>query len=101
MKGYLLVEIEVSDAARYAQYRAATPAVIAAFGGRFIVRGGAVEPLEGGHDGRRVVLIEFPSPEAVRAFWTSPAYAEVKRLREGAAIFNARLLTGAQTEALD
>ena len=85
MAAYLLVSITVTDPVRFAAYRDAAPAVIAAHGGRYIVRGGDVEALEGTHDGRRIVILEFPSMEALHAFWNSPEYARAKALRAGAA----------------
>jgi uncharacterized protein (DUF1330 family) len=85
MAAYLVVQINVTDPAKFAHYREAVPRVVEASGGRYIVRGGAVEVLEGAHDGRRLVLFEFPSMEAIRSFWHSREYGEVKRLRENAA----------------
>ena len=94
MAGYIFVETEVGDAEKYGAYKQAVPAVIEQFGGRFIVRGGAMEVLEGAYDGRRVVVLEFPSAERAREFWASPEYAAVKALREGAASMTAVLLEG-------
>jgi uncharacterized protein (DUF1330 family) len=85
MPAYLIVQINVTDPEKFARYREAVPRVVQASGGRYIVRGGAVEVLEGSHDGRRLVLFEFPSMDAIRQFWHSRAYAEVKTLREDAA----------------
>jgi uncharacterized protein (DUF1330 family) len=65
----------------YAAYRAAVPAVIARFGGRYLVRGGAVEALEGSYDGSRVIVFEFPDMTAIHAMWNSSDYAEVRKLR--------------------
>jgi uncharacterized protein (DUF1330 family) len=85
MAAYFLVRIHVSDPDAFARYRAAVPAVIAAYGGRYLVRGGDVEVLEGGYDGSRVIVLEFPDMDAARRFWNSPEYAQVRKLREGAA----------------
>ena len=85
MKGYLLAFLEVTDRARFEQYKAATPAIIAAHEGRFLVRGGQIEALEGAAENRRVVVIEFPTMERARAFWESAQYQAAKKLREGAA----------------
>jgi uncharacterized protein (DUF1330 family) len=86
MPAYLIVRLEVTDWDQYRKYTSATPAVIKQFGGRFIVRGGQMETLEGRPETRRVVVIEFPSFERVKEFFNSPEYTEVKKLREGAAI---------------
>lgn len=86
MAYYLMIEAEVTDPERYAAYRAAVTPLIDHFGGRFLVRGGEVEVFEGEYDGRRRVVIEFESQEEARAFWHSPEYADVKKLREGAGV---------------
>jgi uncharacterized protein (DUF1330 family) len=85
MPAYMVVQINVTDPDKFARYREAVPHVVEASGGRYIVRGGTVEVLEGTHDGRRLVLFEFPSVEAIKQFWHSREYTEVKTLREDAA----------------
>ena len=94
MPALIIGQIRVIDPARFEQYRAAVPAVIAQYGGRYLVRGGGVTALEGTHDGRRQVVIEFPSREAAERFWHSPEYAAARRLREGAAEVVALLVPG-------
>ena len=81
MPAYLLAQIQVRDWDTYRTYAARTPAIIAKHGGRFLVRGGETELLEGEGAGRRIVVLEFPSMEAVRAFYHSPEYQEAKRIR--------------------
>jgi uncharacterized protein (DUF1330 family) len=78
---YVVVEIAVHDPGRYERYKQLSPSSIAAYGGRFIVRGGAVESLEGAWNPGRLVILEFPSAERARAWWSSPEYAEAKALR--------------------
>jgi uncharacterized protein (DUF1330 family) len=90
----MVVQLNVTDPDRFARYREAVPSVVAAFGGRYIVRGAAIEVLEGSHDGRRLVLFEFPSVEAIKRFWDSPEYAKVKPLRENAAEIDAWAVPG-------
>ena len=94
MAGYIFVQTEVSDSDRYDTFKQAVPAVIEQYDGRFIVRGGDMETLEGAFDGPRVVILEVPSAERAREFWGSPEYAEVKKLREGAANMTAVLIDG-------
>lgn len=84
-KGYLLFRSRYDDPKALAPYGRAVVELAARFGGRFIVIADAPEAVEGKPDTRRVVIMEFPSLEAARAFWTSPEYAEVKKLREGLA----------------
>jgi uncharacterized protein (DUF1330 family) len=81
-KGYVIASIDVADQGAYDAYRSRTPDVIAQYGGRFLVRGGTVTPLEGemGLKGRLVIL-EFPSVEAARRFYDSPEYQEIIPLR--------------------
>jgi uncharacterized protein (DUF1330 family) len=69
MAAYLIADIEVTDAQAYEEYRRRVPAIIAAHGGRYLVRGGAAETLEGTWRPNRTIVLEFPSIDALRAFW--------------------------------
>ena len=97
MPAYIVVDIAVTDPTRYEDYKAAAPAVIAAHGGRYLTRGGAVEVLEGDLAPSRVVVLEFPDMAAARAFWTSPEYGAACRIREESATATAILLEGLPT----
>ena len=88
MAAYLIAEVEVSDNAGYEEYRQKVPAVIAAHGGRYLVRGGALDVLEGVRAPKRMVVLEFPSRDALQTFWTSPEYRPLRALRERAARSN-------------
>lgn len=85
MTVYIYANIEVTDPALYEQYRAQVPAMIAAHGGRYLVRGGAAVLLEGDADIQRQVILEFPDMVALKAFYDSPEYAPLKALRQRAA----------------
>ena len=85
MPAYVIVEVEVTDPERYEQYRAATPATIAAAGGRFLVRGGELTVLEGEWQPSRLVVLEFEDLAAAERWYESEAYQAAKRLREGGA----------------
>jgi uncharacterized protein (DUF1330 family) len=85
MPAYLIVETDVHDSQQYEQYKAASPGAIAAFGGRFLARGGELAVLEGDWEPSRLVLVEFPDLETAKRFYDSPRYREAMRLREGAA----------------
>lgn len=85
MAAYFIVQSTISDEQQYQKYREAVVPLIAQFGGKFVVRGGKVEVLEGQHDGRRMVVFEFPSMDAIHAFWNSPEYVPVKAIRQAAA----------------
>ena len=84
MAAYVIVEVETTDPEMMARYREATTPTVAAFDGRFIVRGGACETLEGDWEPQRIVVLEFPSVERARAWWSSEIYAEPKRMRQAA-----------------
>ena len=94
MPAYLIARVNITDPARYQEYVKRTPAAIAKYGGRFIVRGGAVTALEGPPEHDRVVVIEFPSVDRAREFWASPEYAEAKSKRLGAATGQFLLVDG-------
>ena len=86
MAAYLVVQSKIVDTAQYQKYIEAVGPLIAEFGGKAVVRGGAtVEALEGHHDGRGLVILEFPSMEAIHGWWNSPEYGPIKELRLGAA----------------
>ncbi len=85
MAAYIVVEVEVQDKERNETYKRMVPPTLAAYGGRFIVRGGEVETLEGGWAPARLVILEFPSAERAKAWWASEEYAEAKALRQATA----------------
>jgi uncharacterized protein (DUF1330 family) len=82
MPAYVVVEITVHDPEAYERYKQLATPSIPAYGGRYLVRGGAVETLEGSWHPPRFVVLEFPSPERARAWWSSPEYAPAKALRQ-------------------
>jgi uncharacterized protein (DUF1330 family) len=81
MAAYVIAQLDVTDPAAYERYRSAAPATIAAAGGRYLARGGAPVALEGAHDGRRVVLLEFPTVEAAREWYEGDGYRAARELR--------------------
>jgi len=83
MPAYLIARVQVTDWERYREYTGATPAAIAKYGSRFIVRGGETINLEGPPETGRVVIIEFPSLDQAKAFYFSEEYSRAKKLREG------------------
>ena len=82
MSAYVCVEIEVHDPETYAEYIKLAPPSIAQYGGRYIVRGGKTETLEGDWAPKRFVILEFDTMEAAKAWWSSPEYAEGKAMRQ-------------------
>ena len=85
MAAYVIAQIEVVDPTQFETYRQQVPATIAAYGGRYVVRGGASETLEGTWNPKRVVILEFPDRATAKAWWSSHAYSPVKAIREQAA----------------
>jgi uncharacterized protein (DUF1330 family) len=85
MAALLVIQASVSDREQYKKYQAAVQPLIETHGGRLKASGAGLEVLEGAHDGRRLVVFEFDSMDAIKAFWRSPKYAEVKSLRKDAA----------------
>ena len=94
MPAYVIVETDVTDPERYEQYKAASPAAIAAGGGRFLVRGGELVVLEGDWQPTRLVVLEFEDLAAAKRWYESEVYQEAKKLREGAAHFRAVTVQG-------
>jgi uncharacterized protein (DUF1330 family) len=84
MAAYVIGEIEVTDQATYDDYRKQVAATVEKHGGRFIVRGGKVEPLEGGWSPKRLVVLEFPSMQKALAWYRSGEYAPLIKLRQKA-----------------
>ena len=84
MPGYVIADVTVTDPETYADYRALTPGSIAAFDGRFLVRGGDHEVIVGGWAPGRLVLLEFDSPARAAAWYDSPAYVEARAIRQRA-----------------
>lgn len=85
MPAYIIVEVEVTDPETYVGYTKLTPATIAAYDGKFIVRGGSTESLEGEWNPGRVVVLEFPNVERAKEWWSSPEYGPAKAIRHKAA----------------
>src|SRR5688572_9870377 len=94
MAAYVIADIDVKDSDRYAEYRRMVLPTIAAYGGRFLARGGSVESLEGPWQPKRTVIVEFPSVERAKAWWDSPEYAPAKALRRATSEGSLILLEG-------
>ena len=84
MAAYIYANVEVTDLDAYETYRAEVPALIAAHGGRYLVRGGAVTVLEGPGVPQRQVILEFPDMGQLQAFYRSPDYQRLIAVRQGA-----------------
>jgi uncharacterized protein (DUF1330 family) len=94
MTAFVVVDITVQDAAVYEEYKRLAPPSIAQYGGRYIVRGGPTTVLEGSWSPSRLVMLEFPTADAARAWWSSPEYAAAKALRQQCAEADMVLVEG-------
>ena len=94
MSAYIIVDIDIHDAAGLEEYRKQVPATITKYGGRFIVRGGKFEQLEGEWQPKRLVLLEFPSVEQARRWYDSEEYRPLKAMRLKASNSNLVLVGG-------
>ncbi|MEM7209998.1 MAG: DUF1330 domain-containing protein [Pseudomonadota bacterium] len=81
MTAYVIVDVKVNDPERYEDYKSMVPPTLEAYGGKFVVRGGAFEHLEEGFDFNRVVIIEFDSVERAKAWHQSDEYKDALALR--------------------
>ena len=94
MAGYVIAEVEVQDKEGFEEYRKLVPATLEKYGGRFVIRGGKTETLEGDWTPKRIVVLEFPDFERAREWWASEVYAEPKRMRQRTAKTNLILAEG-------
>jgi uncharacterized protein (DUF1330 family) len=81
MPAYILAEVEVTNPAGYESYRPLAGASVAQYGGKFVVRGGKAELIEGSKDPARIVVIEFPDTAAAKRWYNSPEYQEALKIR--------------------
>ena len=85
MSAYIVVQVDITDPERFAEYRTMVPASLEAYGGRFLARGGATETLEGDWQPSRLVILEFESVEQAKRWWDSDEYREARDLRQASA----------------
>ncbi len=85
MKAFVVVEISITDPELYEEYKKLTPATIAAYDGKFVVRGAKTESLEGDWNPQRLVMLEFPSVDRAKEWWNSQEYSKAKAIRQQAA----------------
>ena len=95
MAGYVIADIDVTDPVAYQGYAKLTPEIIAKYGGKFLVRGGEAEVVEGTWTPNRLVVIEFESLEQAKKFYDSDEYRPVKAIRHKTAVSNMVIVEGA------
>lgn len=98
MPAYMIVTAQIADRERFiGGYGAAAAALVARFGGTYVLRGPGATLLEGQFgDGASMVISEWPDKAAALAFWNSPEYAEARKLREGLADCQVLLIEGSK-----
>jgi uncharacterized protein (DUF1330 family) len=95
MPAYVIVDIEVKNTVEYEEYKTLSTQAVAAYGGRFLARGGKVDVLEGDWQPERLVILEFESVERAVQWWDSPEYTQAKRIRQRTAATNMVVIEGA------
>ena len=85
MSAYVIVEVSIQNHSEYEEYKKLTPAAIAAFNGRFVVRGGQTTTLEGDWNPERIVILEFPTIQRANEWCNSELYNKAKEIRQRAA----------------
>ena len=94
MSAYVILDITVNDPTLFEEYRQLAPATIAAYGGKYLARGGTSEPLEGDWTPNRIVILEFDSAETAKTWLESPEYREARAMRHRAAISHSIVVAG-------
>jgi uncharacterized protein (DUF1330 family) len=95
MPAYFVAELETTNPAGMETYRAAVPATIAQYGGRFLARGGATQLLEGEPEPKRIVILEFPDTAAAKRWYDSPEYRKILPMRLANSTGRAFIVEGA------
>jgi uncharacterized protein (DUF1330 family) len=96
MAAYVIADVDVTDSARFEEYRRQVSPTIEKYGGRYLVRGGATEKVEGQWDPKRLVILEFDSMERAKAWYHSQEYEGPMQIRHQSASTNVVFVEGAQ-----
>jgi uncharacterized protein (DUF1330 family) len=94
MPAYLVVDIHITDPVRYEEYKRLVEPTLPVFGGKYLARGGKAEVIEGERKPGRTVVVEFPSVQHARDWWSSEIYREAKRIRQESARTEMILIEG-------
>jgi len=95
MPAYFVAELDTTNPAGMEPYRAAVPATIAQYGGRYVTRGGATQLVEGGPEPKRIVILEFADTAAVKRWYHSPEYQKILQMRLNNSTGRAFIVEGA------
>jgi len=94
MTAYVILDIDVHDPAQYEEYKKLSPVSIATYGGKFIVRGGKTETLEGDWSPSRLVVLQFESVDRAKAWINSEEYREARAMRHKTSTSQAVVVEG-------
>ncbi len=94
MAGYALMDVEITDDTAFAEFLKLAPAVVKTYGGRYLVRGGAAEVVQGDWTPHRLVLVEFDSVDQARTWWNSSDHAELKAMLDRCSITTTTIVEG-------
>ncbi len=84
MAAYVILNVEVTNPERFAEYSKAATTTVASFDGKYLARGGRTEKLEGSLEPKRIVVLEFPTLQRAKDWWASEEYRQPKALRQSA-----------------
>jgi uncharacterized protein (DUF1330 family) len=90
MAAYIIVDLEITDPINYEDYRKLAGATVEQYGGKYLVRGGYCEALEGDWKPRRIVVLQFENAQRAKAWLNSTEYAEPRKMRHATA--NTRMI---------
>ncbi|MBI2985622.1 MAG: DUF1330 domain-containing protein [Deltaproteobacteria bacterium] len=94
MAAYVITEIDITDPIGYEEYKKMGPPTVAAYGGKFVARGGKAEVLEGSWTPKRIVILQFDSLERAKEWWSSKEYGPAKQVRQRTAVTNMIVVEG-------
>lgn len=94
MAAYVIADIDVTDPDRYQEYIKLAPAAVQTYGGKYLVRGGKWEKLEGDWAPKRFAILEFPSAEQAKRWYASEEYRKAMEIRQRTAVSNLLLVEG-------
>ena len=94
MAGYVIIEVEITDAGRYGEFLGQVTGTVEAHGGKFIARGGAIDVVEGDWTPPRLAILKFDSVEQAKAWLNSPEYTALNELRTSSSKINMVVVEG-------
>ena len=94
MTAYVIFDVEVTNPVEYEGYKKLAAPTVALYGGKYIVRGGQTETLEGNWSPKRIVVLQFDSVERAKAWINSPEYSAARALRHKYAVSKAIVVEG-------